>query len=132
MARQKCVMNAMLTQISPQQALRNFGDIAKATTGMLQTNLPRQEVSHFIDLAVKSRDQKVSTLSLVPPMINTGDPDLDLIKDKVKQAIDRAEGKAGKPGKGKKKPGGDLTGGSLGTLKKGYAANQSDDLAAAC
>jgi LCP family protein required for cell wall assembly len=132
MARQKCVLNAMLTQVSPQSALRNFGAIAKATKGMVQTNLPRKEVGTFIDLAAKSRGQKVSTLSLVPPMINTGHPDLDLIKDKVKQAIDRAEGKAGKPGKGKKKAGGNLTGGSLGTRDGGYAANDSDDLAAAC
>ena len=31
MARQKCVMNAMLQQISPQTALRNFENIAKAS-----------------------------------------------------------------------------------------------------
>ena len=130
MARQKCVLNAMLTQISPQSALRNFGAIAKATKGMVQTNLPRSEIGTFIDLAAKSRGQKVSTVSLVPPMINTGHPDLDLIKAKVEQAIERAEGKAGKPGKGKGK--GTQTGGSLGTRDGGYAANESDDLAAAC
>jgi anionic cell wall polymer biosynthesis LytR-Cps2A-Psr (LCP) family protein len=132
MARQKCVLNAMLTQISPQSALRNFGAIAKATKGMVQTNLPRDEIGTFIDLAAKSRGQKVSTLSLVPPMINTGNPDLDLIKDKVAQAIERAEGKGGKPGKGRKQAGTNLTGGSLGNLRDGYAANESDDLAAAC
>jgi LCP family protein required for cell wall assembly len=132
MARQKCVLNAMLTQISPQSALRNFGAIARATKGMVQTNLPRDEIGTFIDLAAKSRGQKVSTLSLVPPMINTGNPDLDLIKDKVEQAIDRAEGKGGKPGKGRKQAGTNLTGGSLGNLRDGYAANESDDLAAAC
>ena len=132
MARQKCVLNAMLTQISPQSALTNFGALAKASTGLIQTDLPRKEVGTFIDLALKSRSQKVSTLSLVPPMINTGQPDLELIKEKVKKAIDRAEGTAGKPGKGKKKAGSNLTGGSIGSLRDGYAANESDDLAAAC
>jgi len=130
MARQKCVMNALLTQLSPQQALRNLGGIAKATSGMIKTNLPRGEVGTFIELILKAKSQKVSTLSLVPPMINTGNPDLDLIREKIEKAIDRAEGKAGKPGKGKGR--GTQTGGSLGTRDGGYAANESDDLAAAC
>ncbi len=37
----------------------------------------------------------------------------------------------GKPGTGKKKAAG-MTGGSLGNLSDGYAANQADDLASAC
>jgi len=131
MARQKCVMNALLTQVSPQKALRNFDEIAQAGDAMVDTNIPRGEVSTFIDLSLKAKGQKVTTLSLVPPMINTGDPDLELILKKVKQAIDKAEGKGGKPGSGKRK-GGTQTGGSLGTRDGGYAANESDDLASAC
>jgi len=130
MARQKCVLNALLTQVSPQTAIRNFGDIADATTGLVETNLPRKAVSTFVDLALEARSQKVSTLSLVPPMINTGDPDIELVHEKVQQAIDKAEGEGGKPGKGKR--GGSTTGGSFGSLREGYAANQADDLAKAC
>ena len=47
----------------------------------------------------------MSTLSLVPPLINTGDPDIELIHDKVAEAIDRAEGDAPPAKKRKKKPG---------------------------
>jgi hypothetical protein len=66
-------------------------------------------------------------------MINTADPDLGQVRDKVEQAIDRAEGKAGKPVQaGKKKKASTTVGGSLGTRKKGYAANEAEDLAAAC
>lgn len=131
MARQKCVMNALLQQVSPQTVLRNFGKIAKAGEALLQTNIPQEEIGRFVELSLKAKGQKVSTLSLVPPMINTGNPDLDLIRTKVEQAIDRAEGKGGKPAKGKKK-GGTQTGGSLGTRDGGYAANEADDLASAC
>ena len=130
MARQKCVLNAMLTQVSPQTVLRNYGDLVHATEGMIKTNLPRDEVGTFAGLAGKARNQKVSTLSLVPPMINTGDPDIELIHDKVEKAIDRAEGQGGKPGKGRRN--GETTGGSIGSLRQGYAANQADDLAKAC
>ncbi|WP_183094584.1 LCP family protein [Nocardioides stalactiti] len=131
MARQKCVMNAMLQQISPQSVLTNFGDLAQASSDMFSTNLPPSEADRFIDLALKARGQKMSTLSLVPPLVNTGNPDIDLIHDKVDEAIDRAEGDGDGPSR-KRKKNASVTGGSIGSLSEGYAANQADDLAAAC
>jgi LCP family protein required for cell wall assembly len=131
MARQKCVMNAMLQQVSPQVALRNFQSIAEASSEMLSTNIPSSEVDRFIDLALKARGQRVASLSLVPPLVNTADPDVDLIQDKVAGAIDKAEGDAPPPSRPKKKPQA-VTGGSLGSLSEGYAANQADDVGSAC
>ncbi len=131
MARQKCVMNAMLKQISPEAVLTHFEDLAKASTEMFSTNLPASEAGRFIDLALKARDQKMSTLSLVPPLINTGDPDIDLIHDEVADAIDKAEGDSPPARKHKKNPDA-VTGGSIGSLSDGYAANQADDLGAVC
>lgn len=133
MARQKCVLNAMLEQVSPQTALRNFEKLAKASTEMLSTSLPASEVDRFLSLALKARDQKVSTLSLVPPMINTAAPDIDLVRAKVREAIDRAEGGGdGSPGgKSRKRPR-SVTGGAVGSLAEGYAANQTEDLGSAC
>lgn len=131
MARQKCVMDAMLQQISPQSALSNFQSIAKASSEMISTDIPSSEVDRFIDLAMKARDQRVASLSLVPPMINTGDPDIDLVQEKVAAAIDKAEGEAPPPSHRKKKPDA-VTGGSLGSLNEGYAANQADDVGSAC
>ncbi|MDP2772201.1 MAG: LCP family protein [Nocardioides sp.] len=133
MARQKCVMNAMLEQVSPQTAVTNFSDIAAASSEMLSTNLPSSEFATFVSLALKARDQKISSLSLVPPLVNTGDPDTKLVHRLVREAIDRAEGQAppAKPAK-KKKQTESVTGGSLGSLSEGYAANDAEDLGAAC
>jgi LCP family protein required for cell wall assembly len=132
MARQKCVMNAMLHQISPQVALRNFQSIAKASSEMLSTDIPSSEVDRFIALALKARSQRVSSLSLVPPMINTGDPDIELVQEKVAAAIDKAEGQAPPPSHQKAKKPEAVTGGSLGSLSEGYAANQAEDVGSAC
>ena len=132
MARQKCVMNAMLEQISPQVAVRNFEKIANASSAMISTSIPATEVDRFIGLALKARDQKVSTLSLVPPMITTADPDIPLIREKVAEAIARAEGTGEAPTPGKRRRNGTVTGGSLGSLTEGYAANQAEDLDTAC
>jgi LCP family protein required for cell wall assembly len=132
MARQKCVMSAMLSQIDPKTMVTNFQAIAKATTGMVETNLPASELSRFMQLALKARSQKVSTVSFVPPMINTAEPDIPLIMKTVRQAIDRAEGTADAPGKPKRKAHSTMTGASLGTRDGGYTANESDDLGSAC
>jgi LCP family protein required for cell wall assembly len=131
MARQKCVMDAMLQQISPQSALSNFQSIAKASSEMISTDIPSSEVDRFIDLAMKARNQRVASLSLVPPMINTGDPDIDLVQEKVAAAIDKAAGEAPPPSHRKKKPEA-VTGGSLGSLSEGYAANQAEDVGSVC
>jgi len=129
MARQKCVMNALVTQVSPQEAVGNFGEIAAATSGMIETDLPRGELASFAQLAIKAKSQKIATVSLVPPVINTAHPDLRKIKVMVQKAIDKSEGK---PTGAKKKKAVTQTGGSLGTRDGGYAANASEDLAAAC
>jgi len=132
MARQKCVMNAMLQQISPQTAVTNFAKIASASSAMVSTDIPASEFDSFAQLALKARGQQVSTLSLVPPMIDTAHPDIALIHAKVAQAIDRAEGTAPASTKAKKHKDATVTGGSLGSLSSGYAANEADDLGAAC
>jgi LCP family protein required for cell wall assembly len=137
MARQKCVMNAMLQQLSPQTVVLNFEKIAKASEALITTDLPKSEVDRFAELALKARNQPVRTVSFVPPMISTGNPDIDKIHSTVKQAIDRSEGKKSKqkPTKASKTPpasGTHTTGGSIGNLKEGYAANQATDLSSAC
>lgn len=155
MARQKCVMGAMLEQLSPTDVLTRFSDLAKAGSAMVSTSIPSGEVGRFVSLALKAKSQKISTVSLVPPAISTGNPDIDKVHRMVQRAIDRAEGK--KTGKRKdaedrgektekassEQPddGGsdvesvepaDVTGGSIGSLRDGYAANEAEDLSAAC
>lgn len=134
MARQKCVMNAMLQQVSPAVALRNFQSIAQASSELISTNVPASEVDTFLELALKARSQKISTLSIVPPMIDTADPDIDLVHDKVAQAIEKAEGTAEAAPRQKVRAEDTeaVTGGSLGSLSQGYAANQAGDLSTAC
>jgi anionic cell wall polymer biosynthesis LytR-Cps2A-Psr (LCP) family protein len=130
MARQKCVMNAMLHQVSPQTVLTNFERIAKASSAMISTDIPASEVDRFMSLALKAKSQPVATLSLVPPLVNTADPDIALIHRKVAGALAASEHPVAHHHR--KKAPATVTGGSIGTLQGGYAANDSSDLGAVC
>jgi LCP family protein required for cell wall assembly len=91
MARQKCVMNAMLHQLSPQTVLTHMEAIAAAGKQLLSTDIPASQLGTFIDLALKARSLPVATVSFVPPRIETYDPDYDLIRSMVAKAIARSE-----------------------------------------
>lgn len=141
MARQKCVMNAMLQQLSPATVITKFQALASAGENMIETNLPASELDTFAELALKARSQKVSSVSFVPPAINTSDPDIGKIRSMIAAAIKASE-KTGSngtaparphPGKGfTARSGGASTGGSIGSMSTGYAANQATDLSRAC
>jgi LCP family protein required for cell wall assembly len=139
MARQKCVMNAMLQQLSPRTVITKFERIAKASEQLITTDLPASQLGTFAELALKARSQPVGTVSFVPPAINTSAPDIDKIRLMIDRAIDRSSGKAvAKPKAARhgfstqQAADGASVGGSLGNLREGYAANKATDLSAAC
>jgi LCP family protein required for cell wall assembly len=129
MGRQKCVMSAMLHQLSPQKVLFNAQAIAESGTNLVTTDIPAQQLGSFMDLALKARAQKISTVSLVPPKIYTGNPDYEKVRRIIRQAIDKADGK----------PVGGILDAELSVpqpkseaKKDTKSSNQSEDLAETC
>jgi hypothetical protein len=72
----------------------------------------------------------------VPPMINTGRPDIDKIQNAVQKAIHPKKAKKGTTastsGDTLRPANQGTTGGAIGSLHTGYAANQASDLGSAC
>jgi len=142
MARQKCVMNAMLQQLSPTTVVTKFEAIANASEKLVTTDLPASELGRFAELAMKARARPIRTVSFVPPAIDTADPDVGKIQSMVQTAVDTSEGGLGSPAdattKGAEKKQGysqrrqTTVGGSVGSLRTGYAANASSDLSSSC
>ena len=142
MARQKCVMNAMLQQLSPTTVVTKFEAIANASEKLVTTDLPASELGRFAELAMKARARPIRTVSFVPPAIDTADPDVSKIQSMVQTAVDTSEGRLGSPAdattKGAEKKQGysqrrqTTVGGSVGSLRTGYAANASSDLSSSC
>ncbi|HET6651246.1 MAG TPA: LCP family protein [Nocardioides sp.] len=135
MARQKCVMNAMLQQLSPRTVVTKFEAIASASEELISTNLPASELGTFAELAMKARSLPVRSVSFVPPAINTSAPDIDKVHAMVQAAIDKSEGRSSggtKAKKGFSRAGSTTVGGSIGSYSEGYAANKAGDLSSAC
>ncbi|GII95622.1 hypothetical protein Ssi02_58530 [Sinosporangium siamense] len=87
MGRQKCLINAMVRQADPLTVLRSFDELARAAKGAISTDLPQEFLPGLVDLAQRVKEAKIKSLQFVPPLINTGEPDYYLIKDKVAVAL---------------------------------------------
>jgi len=92
MGRQKCVMNAMLGQLSPQKVLLNVQGIAESSAELLSTDIPASGLDTFAGLALEARTFPVSTVSIVPPAVDTTDPNFPNVRQMVSDAIAAAEG----------------------------------------
>jgi LCP family protein required for cell wall assembly len=87
MARQKCVMNAMLNQLDPVTVLTNFNKIAAAGKQIVATDIPTSQLDVMIGLALKARQKPISSLSFVPPLINPANADFAQMRDEVAAKI---------------------------------------------
>jgi polyisoprenyl-teichoic acid--peptidoglycan teichoic acid transferase len=89
--RQKCVMRAMLNQFDPITVLTKFNSIAAASREVVATDIPTSEVSTMIDLALKAKALPVSSVAIMPPLINPNSPDFDRARSAVQKRIEASE-----------------------------------------
>ncbi len=87
MARQRCVMNAMVRQMDPATLLAKFQGIAAAAKDVMSTDLPASELPRFIDLGVRGKSQKISSVAFVPPLVNPAYPDFAVVHERVLTAL---------------------------------------------
>ena len=83
MARQRCVIGALLHEADPATLLANFLDLAEASKSMITTDIPREDLSNLVDLALDAKGNEITALQFVPPLIAPADPDFDLIADRT-------------------------------------------------
>ncbi|MEV4168074.1 LCP family protein [Nonomuraea sp. NPDC049709] len=88
MGRQKCLLNAVAKQADPMTVLNSFERLAAATKRAISTDLPQDLLPAVVDLSQKVKDAKMRSLSFVPPLISTSDPDWYVIRRKVREALD--------------------------------------------
>ena len=94
MEHQRQLQEAMLRQLEPATVLTRFQAIAEAGTQVVKTDIPRAMLGRFADLAVQSREHPVTDLELVPPTLDTVNPDYVLARQLVAEAVAPVESAA--------------------------------------
>nr|SBO95096.1 cell envelope-related transcriptional attenuator [Nonomuraea gerenzanensis] len=87
MSRQRCVIGAFAQQATPAVILARFEKIAGAAKRLAQTNIPQSLLPALVELAVKVKDAKITSLQFVPPEFYSGRPDWAKIRTATKKAI---------------------------------------------
>ena len=93
MSRQKCVINAMTKQLNPTTVLTKFNDIASASTKVVASNIPSDQLGTAIDLALKGRSLPMSSVNFTPPLIKPVKPNFPKIREIVADKIAASEAK---------------------------------------
>jgi LCP family protein required for cell wall assembly len=93
MARQKCVMSAMLNQLDPVTVLANFNQIAAAGKEIVETDIPPSKIDTLMELALKAKEKPISSVALVPPVIYPGSPDVAKMHKLVASKIAKSQAK---------------------------------------
>ncbi len=93
MARQKCVINAMVKQLNPTTVLTKFNDIAAASEKVVATNVPSDQLGTALDLALKGRGLPMSSVNFTPPLIRPVKPNFPKIRQIVEDKIAASEAK---------------------------------------
>jgi LCP family protein required for cell wall assembly len=89
--RQKCVMRAMLNQFDPITVLTRFNGIAAASRQAVAADIPTGEVGTMTDLALKAKRLPVSSVAMMPPLINPNSPDFTLVRHTIERRIAASE-----------------------------------------
>ena len=89
MARQSCLVNAVIKQADPLTMLTRYEGIAQASSDMIMTDIPRNVLSPITQLAVKVKDASVSRLAFVNGENGfvSANPDFTLTRTRVHDAI---------------------------------------------
>jgi polyisoprenyl-teichoic acid--peptidoglycan teichoic acid transferase len=91
MVRQKCVMNAMLNQFDPITVLTKFNRIAAASRQVVATDIPTSEVGTMIALALRAKGLPVSSVAMMPPLIDPNSPDFTVVRGTIQKRIEASE-----------------------------------------
>ena len=97
MARQRCVMTAMVNQLDPTTLLANFQKIAAAGKQVVSTDIPAADLPDFITLGQQAKNRRIESLQFVPPLIVPHHPDYAVIRQQVAALIAASERGADAP-----------------------------------
>lgn len=89
MERQRCVINAVVQQVNPQNVLLNFEKVATAGEKTLQTDVPQSMLQPMLELALRVQGTTMRSIVFKNGVdgFRTANPDWSKVKSRVKAAL---------------------------------------------
>jgi LCP family protein required for cell wall assembly len=88
MLRQRCMVDALVEAADPLTVLRRYQDLASAGKQILRTDIPRELMPAFVDLAMKVKDRPMKSMAFVSSdKFYSGDPDYTWMQSVVAKAL---------------------------------------------
>ena len=96
MARQSCLVDAIIKQANPTNLLSRFEAIAYAGAKMIQTDIPQEDLSAMITLALRVKDASTTRVVFTPGLngYSSSNPDYDAMHAAVAAAVDASDNPA--------------------------------------
>lgn len=97
-ARQRCLLGAVLREAEPRNLLVSYQQVVRSAPDAVETDIPRDVLPELVRVGFRVREQPVESLAFVPPLVpDTADPDYDVIRTLVEEAIARSDAAAEAP-----------------------------------
>jgi anionic cell wall polymer biosynthesis LytR-Cps2A-Psr (LCP) family protein len=92
MARQRCVIGAIIDEADPATMLTRYESLAAATKDIVRTDIPADLFPPFAELGLKVKNRSIETLSLDNKFFasfdsSTSNPDYDTVHQLVQEAL---------------------------------------------
>ncbi|MET0672169.1 MAG: LCP family protein, partial [Microbacterium pygmaeum] len=88
MQRQRQLQQAILAQFTPQVVLTRFQEVVAAGANLVETDVPQGLLPTLADLALKAKDQPVTTIELTPEnAVDQEAPDVAYVQQLVNTAL---------------------------------------------
>jgi LCP family protein required for cell wall assembly len=98
MARQRCVIGAMIDQVDSFEVLANHDELAKILAEHVTTDVPIDELPSLLDIAQRMDPATITSINFVPPDYPAGRAPTALVRQEVRRVLDpeRAASPAGR------------------------------------
>jgi len=91
MRRQRCLLGDLVDQANPARLVARLPHLAASAMATIRTDIPREELSAYAELARRVKDARISSLAFTNAVIDTRDPDFGEIRRLTRRAIAATE-----------------------------------------
>lgn len=87
MRRQRCVVGAIIDQVDPLRMLARYPQLAAAVADNVSVDIPADDLGAWAELVLRIKDGRLQSLPITNEVVNVADPDFELIRELVDEAI---------------------------------------------